>query len=129
MAEKRFGVETRELFFPDRERHHGNRFRGDLLVAELFVEGHIRVVIRHSHQPVHGEAVSGPESGEPLLYLGFPPVKIVSTGIGVANRFDGELICALIAPILFVGLIGIGFRLATDVTIAILDPRQRQGRA
>ena len=27
------------------------------------------------------------------------------------------------------GLIGIGFRLVTDLTIAILDPRQRKGRA
>ena len=31
--------------------------------------------------------------------------------------------------IVVLGLMGVGFRLLTDLTIAALDPRQRQGRA
>jgi peptide/nickel transport system permease protein len=35
----------------------------------------------------------------------------------------------IMGVIVVLGLMGIGFRLATDVTIAALDPRQRRGRA
>jgi peptide/nickel transport system permease protein len=35
----------------------------------------------------------------------------------------------IMGVLVVLGLIGVGFRLATDLTIAILDPRQRRGRA
>jgi ABC-type dipeptide/oligopeptide/nickel transport system permease component len=35
----------------------------------------------------------------------------------------------IMGVLVVLGMIGVGFRLATDFTIAILDPRQRRGRA
>jgi ABC-type dipeptide/oligopeptide/nickel transport system permease component len=35
----------------------------------------------------------------------------------------------IMGVLVVLGLIGVGFRVATDLTIAILDPRQRRGRA
>ena len=35
----------------------------------------------------------------------------------------------IMGVLVVLGLIGVGFRLVTDLTIAVLDPRQRRGRA
>jgi peptide/nickel transport system permease protein len=45
------------------------------------------------------------------------------------DAIEFQDIPVIMGVMVVLGLIGIGFRLATDVTIAILDPRQRQGRA
>jgi peptide/nickel transport system permease protein len=45
------------------------------------------------------------------------------------DAIEFQDIPVIMGVMVVLGLIGIGFRLVTDVTIAILDPRQRQGRA
>jgi peptide/nickel transport system permease protein len=45
------------------------------------------------------------------------------------DAIEFQDIPVIMGVMVVLGLIGIGFRLVTDVTIAILDPRQRRGRA
>ena len=45
------------------------------------------------------------------------------------NAIEFQDIPVIMGVMVVLGLIGVGFRLVTDVTIAILDPRQRQGSA
>ena len=44
------------------------------------------------------------------------------------DAIEFQDIPVIMGVIVVLGLIGIGFRLVTDVTIAVLDPRQRRGR-
>jgi ABC-type dipeptide/oligopeptide/nickel transport system permease component len=44
------------------------------------------------------------------------------------DAIEFQDIPVIMGVIVVLGLIGIGFRLVTDVTIAMLDPRQRRGR-
>ncbi len=44
------------------------------------------------------------------------------------DAIEFQDIPVIMGVIVVLGLIGIGFRLVTDVMVAILDPRQRQGR-
>jgi peptide/nickel transport system permease protein len=45
------------------------------------------------------------------------------------DAIEFQDIPVIMGVMVVLGLIGVGFRLVTDVTIAVLDPRQRQGRA
>jgi peptide/nickel transport system permease protein len=45
------------------------------------------------------------------------------------NAIEFQDVPLIMGVLVVLGLIGVGFRLATDLTIAILDPRQRRGRA
>jgi peptide/nickel transport system permease protein len=45
------------------------------------------------------------------------------------NAIEFQDIPVIMGVMVVLGLIGVGFRLVTDVTIAILDPRQRRGSA
>ena len=45
------------------------------------------------------------------------------------NAIEFQDIPVIMGVMVVLGLIGVGFRLVTDVTIAVLDPRQRQGSA
>ena len=45
------------------------------------------------------------------------------------NAIEFQDIPVIMGVIVVLGLMGVGFRLLTDLTIASLDPRQRQGRA
>ena len=45
------------------------------------------------------------------------------------NAIEFQDLPVIMGVIVVLGLMGIGFRLATDITIAALDPRQRRGRA
>ena len=45
------------------------------------------------------------------------------------NAIEFQDIPVIMGVMVVLGLIGVGFRLVTDLTIAILDPRQRRGRA
>jgi peptide/nickel transport system permease protein len=44
------------------------------------------------------------------------------------DAIEFQDIPVIMGVMVVLGLIGIGFRLVTDITIAVLDPRQRQGR-
>ena len=44
------------------------------------------------------------------------------------DAIEFQDIPVIMGVIVVLGLIGIGFRLVTDVMVAVLDPRQRQGR-
>jgi peptide/nickel transport system permease protein len=45
------------------------------------------------------------------------------------DAIEFQDIPVIMGVIVVLGVIGVGFRLLTDVTIAFLDPRQRQARA
>jgi peptide/nickel transport system permease protein len=45
------------------------------------------------------------------------------------DAIEFQDIPVIMGVVVVLGLIGVGFRLVTDLTIAVLDPRQRQGRA
>ena len=45
------------------------------------------------------------------------------------DAIEFQDIPVIMGVMVVLGLIGVGFRLVTDVTIAVLDPRQRRGRA
>jgi peptide/nickel transport system permease protein len=45
------------------------------------------------------------------------------------NAIEFQDIPVIMGVIVVLGVIGVGFRLLTDVTIAVLDPRQRRARA
>jgi peptide/nickel transport system permease protein len=45
------------------------------------------------------------------------------------NAIEFQDIPVIMGVMVVLGLMGVGFRLVTDVTIAALDPRQRRGRA
>ena len=45
------------------------------------------------------------------------------------DAIEFQDIPVIMGVMVVLGLIGVGFRLVTDFTIAVLDPRQRQGRA
>ncbi len=45
------------------------------------------------------------------------------------DAIEFQDIPVIMGVLVVLGLIGIGFRIVTDITIAVLDPRQRQGRA
>src|SRR5580700_8290232 len=70
MADQRFGVKTRELFLADRERDDWNVLRRNLLVAELFVEGHVGVAVNGGYDGClfarRAELLDGGDAGLPV---------------------------------------------------------------
>ncbi|MGZ8563885.1 MAG: hypothetical protein ACXWWU_09730, partial [Candidatus Limnocylindria bacterium] len=62
-------------------------------------------------------------STHPLRYPAIDPARRETAAI------EFQDVPVIMGVLVVLGLIGVGFRLATDLAIAILDPRQRRGRA
>ena len=88
---------------------------------------------RHVARNVMGPVLAGSFLTFPTVLAGMMIVEYELEMQGLSSvLFDAiefQDIPVIMGVIVVLGLIGVGFRLLTDVTIAALDPRQRHGRA
>lgn len=87
---------------------------------------------RHVARNVIAPVLAGSFLAFPTILAGMIIVEFELEMQGLSSvLFDAiefQDIPVIMGVIVVLGLVGIGFRLVTDVMIAILDPRQRQGR-
>lgn len=88
---------------------------------------------RHVARTVIAPVLAGSFLTFPTLLAGMIVVELELEMAGLSSvLFDAiefQDIPVIMGVIVVLGLIGVGFRLITDVTIAVLDPRQRRARA
>jgi len=88
---------------------------------------------RHVARNVLAPVLAGSFLSFPTVLAGMMIVEYELEMQGLSSvLFDAiefQDIPVIMGVMVVLGLIGVGFRLVTDVTIAALDPRQRQGRA
>jgi peptide/nickel transport system permease protein len=88
---------------------------------------------RHVARNVMGPVLAGSFLSFPTVLAGMIIVEYELEMAGLSSvLFDAiefQDVPTIMGVLVVLGLIGVGFRLVTDLTIAVLDPRQRRGRA
>ena len=88
---------------------------------------------RHVARNVMGPVLAGSFLTFPTVLAGMIIVEYELQMAGLSsvlfNAIEFQDIPVIMGVMVVLGLMGVGFRLVTDVTIAALDPRQRRGRA
>jgi peptide/nickel transport system permease protein len=88
---------------------------------------------RHVARNVMAPVLAGSFLAFPTVLAGMIIVEYELQMAGLSsvmfNAIEFQDIPVIMGVMVVLGLMGVGFRLVTDVTIAALDPRQRRGRA
>lgn len=88
---------------------------------------------RHVARSVMAPVLAGSFLAFPTVLAGMIIVEYELEMQGLSSvlfyAIEFQDIPVIMGVMVVLGLIGVGFRLVTDVTIAVLDPRQRRGRA
>ena len=88
---------------------------------------------RHVARNVMAPVLAGSFLSFPTVLAGMIIVEYELEMAGLSSvlfsAIEFQDVPLIMGVLVVLGLIGVGFRLATDLTIAVLDPRQRRGRA
>jgi peptide/nickel transport system permease protein len=88
---------------------------------------------RHVARNVMAPVLAGSFLTFPTVLAGMIIVEYELEMAGVSSvlfaAIEFQDVPVIMGVMVVLGLLGVGFRLVTDVTIAVLDPRQRRGRA